>query len=118
MSIDEIKKKSKLSLDQMHDNKYVGNPEIRTEVRIKEKVVEKKEEREEYHFPSREEGKVKEKMDCKITFNVNADTFRAFNEIYAERIIQDEKTEKSVMICEAIKLLYENEKEKRKIKKK
>lgn len=117
MSIDDVKKKMKLSLDEMHDNKDVGNPEIRTEIRKEKNTEVKNEEKNSYHFPSYSEGRVKEKMDCKLTFNVNADTFKAFNEIYAERMLYDEKTEKSVLICEAIRLLYENEKEKRKKRK-
>lgn len=117
MAIEDLKKKTKLSLDEMHDNQVVGNPEIRTEVREDVKTVEKNEENKNYHFPSYSDGKIKEKMDCKLTFNVNVDTFKAFNEIYAERMLYDEKTEKSVLICEAIRLLYEREKEKRKRKK-
>jgi len=113
MSLDNLKKKTKLSLDDMIDNQDVGNPEIRKEIQKEDKEPL----RGSYHFPSHSEVKEKEKMDCKLTFNVNSDTFKAFNEIYAQRIIEGEKTEKSVLICEAIKLLYDYETEKRKRRK-
>jgi hypothetical protein len=109
MSIDEIMKKSKLSLDEMHDTKDVGNPEIRTEKRTEDNKSLKKRERKEYHFPSCDDGMMKRNMNFKLTFNVNEDTFLAFNEIYAKRMLDGNKTEKSVLICEAIKLLYEKE---------
>lgn len=105
MSIDDIKKKAKLSLDEMHDNKSVGNPEKNPERNINGNGKRKKE----YNFPSHLDGLAKRNMPFKMTFNVNEDTFDAFNEIYAQRMIDGNKTEKSVLICEAIKLLYEKE---------
>ena len=111
MSIDDLKKKSKLSLDEMLDTKSVGNPEKLPEIRKEEKTEVKKRERKEYHFPSHTDGMTKRNMNFKLTFNVNEDTFLAFNEIYAQRMIDGNKTEKSVLICEAIQLLYEKERE-------
>lgn len=135
--IDNIKKKSKISLEEMFDNQQVvkteiqenGNPEIRENVKTElskngnpdvreygntekqeyRKKIDKMERNETYHFPSLKNGKTKEKMDCKLTFNVNEDTFKAFNEVYAKRILEGKKTDKSVLICEAIKLLFERE---------
>lgn len=112
MSIDELKKRAKLSLDEMVDNQSVGNPEIRTDVRKNEKVEDKKKNIKEYNFPSHTDGMTKRNMNFKMTFNVNEDTFLAFNEIYAKRMLEGNKTEKSVMICEAIKMYYEYEIEK------
>ncbi len=106
MTIDKIEKKAKLSLDEMYDNQSVGNPERRTEKKPEVKKVERKE----YNFPSHSDGLTKRNMNFKMTFNVNEDTFLAFNEIYAQRMIDGNKTEKSVLICEAIKLLYDRSK--------
>lgn len=45
----------------------------------------------------------------KMTFNLSEQMYKAFNDLYAHRLLQGRKTEKSDMICEAIKLLIEME---------
>ncbi len=46
---------------------------------------------------------------CKMTFNLREDIHKAFNDLYANRILQGRATEKSEMICEAIQLLISME---------
>ena len=46
---------------------------------------------------------------CKMTFNLSEELYKAFNDLYAIRILQGKKTEKSEMLCEAIKLLLKAE---------
>lgn len=48
---------------------------------------------------------------CKMTFNLREDIHKAFNDLYANRILQGRATEKSEMICEAIQLLITMEEE-------
>lgn len=48
---------------------------------------------------------------CKMTFNLREDIYKAFNDLYAHRILQGRTTEKSEMICEAIQLLIDMEKQ-------
>ena len=47
----------------------------------------------------------------KMTFNLNEDIYKAFNDLYANRMLQGRKTEKSEMICEAIQWLIKMEEE-------
>lgn len=47
----------------------------------------------------------------KMTFNLTEDIFKAFNDLYAKRMIEGRKTEKSDMICEAIQYLLKMEDE-------
>jgi hypothetical protein len=44
-----------------------------------------------------------------MTFNLTEDIYKAFNDLYAHRILQGRKTEKSELICEAIQLLLKLE---------
>lgn len=45
----------------------------------------------------------------KMTFNLNESIFKAFNDLYAKRILQGRKTEKSELITEAIQWLLKME---------
>ena len=47
----------------------------------------------------------------KMTFNLTEDIYKAFNDLYANRMLQGRKTEKSEMICEAIQWLMKMEEE-------
>jgi len=49
----------------------------------------------------------------KMTFNLTEDIYKAFNDLYANRMLQGRKTEKSEMICEAIQWLIKMEDEQR-----
>jgi hypothetical protein len=48
----------------------------------------------------------------KMTFNLSPNIYRDFNLLYATRLLEGRKSEKSEMICEAIQLLLKNENEK------
>ena len=45
----------------------------------------------------------------KMTFNLTEDVYKSFNDLYAHRMLQGRKTEKSEMICEAIEWLIKME---------
>lgn len=45
----------------------------------------------------------------KMTFNLTEEIYKAFNDLYANRMLQGRKTEKSDMICEAIQWLIKME---------
>lgn len=47
----------------------------------------------------------------KMTFNLTEDIYKAFNDLYAHRMLRGRKTEKSEMICEAIQWLIKMEEE-------
>ncbi len=47
----------------------------------------------------------------KMTFNLTESFYKAFNDIYAKRLLQGRKTEKSELICQAIALLVKAEEE-------
>ena len=46
---------------------------------------------------------------CKMTFNLTEDIYKAFNDLYAQRMLKGRKTEKSELICEAIQWLIKME---------
>ena len=103
MSVDDLKKKAKLSLDEMHDNKDVGNPETLTTghpTNNKTKLMTVK-----------NISHTEEKFNCKVTFNTSENKLYQFNVIYANRIVQKNKTDKSALFNEALDLLIEKEKE-------
>jgi len=45
----------------------------------------------------------------KMTFNLTEEAYTAFNKVYATRLLQGKKTEKSDLICEAIHWLIQME---------
>jgi hypothetical protein len=51
----------------------------------------------------------KPQYNRKVTLYLTEEMYKAFNDIYAQRMLDNRKTDKSVLICEAIKLLYEKE---------
>lgn len=54
-------------------------------------------------------SKLQEVKKYKTTVYFSEDSNRKFNEIYAKRILADKKTDKSIIIDEAIELLYQKE---------
>lgn len=97
MSIDDLKKKAKLSLDEMYNNKTVGNPDGHKNGRKLERTNE-----EPITHPD-------EKMTAKVTFNTSESKLDRFNGIYARRILEKRKTDKSALWNEALDLLLEKE---------
>jgi hypothetical protein len=51
----------------------------------------------------------KPQYNRKVTLYLTEEMYKAFNDIYAQRMLDNRKTDKSVLICEAIKLLQERE---------
>lgn len=45
----------------------------------------------------------------KVTLYLTPELHKAFNDIYAQRILQGRKTDKGALICEAVELLRKNE---------
>lgn len=103
MSIDEIKKKSKLSLDEMHDNKSVGFPGSHTSGHPEVSKTK--------NMAAKKDSNTEEKLNCKVTFNTSESKLYQFNVIYANRIVQNNKTDKSALFNEALDLLIEREKD-------
>lgn len=120
--IEEIKKKAKLSLDEMFDSQTVGKLETQ-----KDGNPEKKEAGQPYNHTNNQPSvhkdyhpsiqtptqkdvqEDKNKYSEKMTFNLTKEAYKVFNDIYARRMLAGRKTEKSSLICEAIKLLEEKE---------
>ena len=145
--IDQIKKKAKLSIDEMYDNQPVGklenqeniHPDLQkvgqttiqtnnkpseqlndhiTKQQSEQPVVHKpvlethqnKMEIEKEMFVPRMKPQMIKEPTFKMTFNLPPEIYKAFNDLYAYRMLNGYKTEKSELICEAIKLLINAEK--------
>lgn len=102
MSLEDIKKKSKLSLDEMIDNKNVGNPGSQNNGHPYSR-----EPNNPNYLPSNLEN---EKYNCKVTFNIPERLLDQFNEIYAKGIIDKRKINKSVLFCEALEQFIKSRK--------
>ena len=159
--INEIKKKAKLSIDEMYDNQPVGKldnqeerkPEIKqatqppnhkeikpddqpTRNTSNQETIQTdnhKSDKKIIHPAVQPETQLDRKQEFqlnrptspfpmtkqqtqkvptyKMTFNLTEDIYKAFNDLYANRMIQGRKTEKSEMICEAIQWLIKMEDE-------
>lgn len=159
--INEIKKKAKLSIDEMYDNQQVGKLDIQEESKPESKQpnqptnqkankpndqannsplsqeesepVDQKSGRKTNQPTRQPEVQIDRKQDFqsirqnsifptskqqsqkiptyKMTFNLTEDIYKAFNDLYANRMLQGRKTEKSEMICEAIQWLIKMEDE-------
>jgi len=159
--ISEIKKKAKLSIDEMYDNQSVGKLDNQKEGKPESKQTiqpaSQLENKPDSHPPGspsfqeisqslnnkaghttiQQNGKLETNPDVKqetqtirpttifpttkqqtqkiptykMTFNLTEDIYKAFNDLYANRMLQGRKTEKSEMICEAIQWLIKMEEE-------
>lgn len=159
--INEIKKKAKLSIDEMYDNQPVGKLDNQEESKPGIKPTNQPINRKEInpddqptnnplnqeksqpvsHNPGNKtnqpsgqpEIQLDRKQDFqsirqnsifptskqqtqkvptyKMTFNLTEDIYKAFNDLYANRMLKGCKTEKSEMICEAIQWLIKMEDE-------
>jgi hypothetical protein len=149
--ISEIKKKAKLSMDEMFDSQSVGkldnhkdgNPERKTSIQLESQLnnnsffqeygqpvsyndgqptihqsgkleshpgikQESQVAKQLTQFPTTKQQIVKPQI-YKMTFNLSEDIYKAFNDLYANRMIEGRKTEKSELICEAIQWLIKME---------
>lgn len=138
--IENLKKKSKIKLDEMFSNKEAGYPETQ-EVRNQNQqnsafspteVVKESEIQETNQLLTQATTLSLEKHEAsvniqsdpplsinqslnskvpthKMTFQLTAEIYKAFNNLYATRMLQGRKTDKSEMICEAIQWLLKKE---------
>lgn len=109
MSIDDLKKKSKLSLDEMHDTKDVGKLEIQKSDQQISKSNERKDENKKLKIDYRSKKQEDKQFTKKMTFWMTEEIYDVFNEIYHKRMLAKKKVDKASLICEAIQLLNENE---------
>lgn len=126
--IDSIKRKTKLALDEMHDNQNVnpekqiaGNPEIQKTTQPENQQKNKPFQLENQNFLEKNETtnqsavfpfqkqQTQKTPTYKMTFNLTEEMYKAFNALYANRIIQGRKTDKSDLISEAIQWLIKME---------
>jgi hypothetical protein len=160
--INEIKKKAKLSIDEMYDNQSVEKldiqektkPEIKqssqTEIQPYYQTTKKEVTQKESYLESQKNGKkpvqlsgepeihingkpdfqpmktsmfsssskqqIQKAPTYKMTFNLTEEIYKAFNDLYANRMLRGRKTEKSEMICEAIQWLIKMEEEQAEVK--
>lgn len=110
MSIDKIKKKSKLSLDEMHDNQYVGNPAIQKNDQQNRKLDKKRFETD-YRSLNKTDKNSGNKYTNKMTFWMTEEIYDAFNEIHAKRIISKKKVDKGALFCEMVQAFIDREEE-------
>lgn len=111
MSIDDIMKKSKLSLDQMHDTKDVGKTasqhvdqqDKKTTIRELENRKFKTDYRTSNHSDKQSESKYTKKM----TFWMTEEVYDAFNEIHAKRTIAKKRVDKGALFCEMVQFFAE-----------
>jgi len=143
--INELKRKTKMSLDELYEGKTVGktvkqkesNPERKEETQpdSQNKISQSSQEishptnqldrqmennldvRQESHSaPSvylNAKPQMQKMQTYKMTFNLTEDVYKAFNDLYAQRMLQGRKTDKSDMICEAIHWLIQMDNEQR-----
>ena len=137
--IKAIKEKAKLSIDEMFENQTVGkmetrlngntsnqkeihpagqpdnqvngnpinkNIDVKTENQLNGKMV--KQENIPANFKPKPQQSSKP-ASYKMTFNLTEESYKAFNDLYAKRMLQGRKTEKSDLICEAIQWLIQME---------
>lgn len=151
--ISEIKKKAKLSIDEMYDNQSVGNmeiqegrqPENQEAIQPEKNIVRNTDNKETIQPSIHTDGKninqttehlespldnrqdfqrirqssiftppkqqTQKLQTYKMTFNLTEDIYKAFNDLYAHRMLQGRKTDKSELICEAIQWLVKMENE-------
>lgn len=91
--IDDLKKKTKISMDEMYSCTAESKSVSTTSNTAVHTVIQQKE----------------ESYSKKVTLYLKPRLYKAFNDIYAKRMIEDRKTDKSALICEAIELLIEKE---------
>ena len=119
MSTDDIKTRSKIALDEMFDNQSVGNPDGQTSghMDVKEDVKKvgqstgSKSIQTSNHSYGNTFSQPDEKLTCKITFNTSESRLLAFNTLYANKIINNKKKDKSALLNEALDLLIERYKD-------
>ncbi|NNM43452.1 MAG: hypothetical protein HKM07_03835 [Chlamydiae bacterium] len=128
--IEEMKKRTKLSMEEMYDNPIAEKVEIQKNVsQERQKPIKTlnqesvKETIQKLAHPEIQQPKQTDVFPVKqvqpqkaptykMTFMLTEDIYKAFNDLYAKRMLQGRKTEKSDLICEAIEWLIKMEGEK------
>jgi len=131
--INEITKKAKISLDEMYNNQPVGVLDNQLGGKLESKPANQNDVQPDNNtpsYPTKQQSNNKEppheiaqenqiinpstiyrkisqqkKLTYKVTFNLTENIYKDFNDLYANRILQGRKTDKSEMICEAIQWL-------------
>ena len=133
--IKETSKKIKMNIDEMYDTQSVGNlgkkesnkeeknktslldenpntnllnqlinqPEIQAPIPMKIHSTTQQNE------PHTKQSQPQKAQTYKMTFNLTEDIYKSFNDLYANRMLQGRKTEKSELIIEAIQCLIKKE---------
>lgn len=96
-SIQPVSHKSSLPTIRQAES-LENNPDFRQDAQLARQTI----------FPNTrpQEQKI---QTYKMTFNLTEDIYKSFNDLYAHRMLQGRKTEKSEMICEAIQWLIKME---------
>ena len=106
MSLEKLKKKAKLSLDDMIDNKDVGKTvknTVQQHSSYKNSLV-----KTDYRSDNNAEKSKTIKYPYKMTFYMTKEIYDAFNHIYAQRLIEKRKVDKGALFCEVIQFFVEN----------
>ena len=125
--IKEKSKNLKMKLDEMFDNQSVGNLGKNKNVLLDEKQntnllsqlinqpdIQAPSPMEIHSTTQQNESHTKQSQPqkaqtYKMTFNLTEDIYKSFNDLYANRMLQGRKTEKSELIIEAIQCLINKE---------
>ena len=136
--INKLKKKTKLSMNEMYDNQSVGELDNQKESKMEVNQSGQPDnqlanklliQEDSYLLSNKDEhpiinqsGNITNKQSVqvkkqimkksptyKMTFNLKEDIYKSFNDLYAKRMLKGCKTEKSEMICEAIQWLIQME---------
>lgn len=114
--IDAIKKRTKLSLDEMYDSQPVGRLDTQKATKpttfqsIKPAAQQPAKPAAAPSYPPMKPQQSSKLASYKMTFNLSEKAFKTFNDLYAKRMLKGCKTEKSDLICEAIEWLAKMEK--------
>lgn len=125
--IEEMKKRTKLSMEEMYDNPISEKAETQKNA-IQERQKSRKplnqesakETLQQLVHPEIQQPKQTDVFPVKqvqpqkaptykMTFMLTEDIYKAFNDLYARRMLQGRKTEKSDLICEAVEWLIKME---------
>lgn len=109
--INEMKEKikKKLSLDDMTTSHTEVISAVNTAVQPNGYVDEEKNIKENLIIQQNVQQYSKPQYTKKMTLYLTEELYKSFNDIYAKRMLEGRKTDKSVLICEAIQLLVEQE---------
>lgn len=113
--IEEIKRKAKLSLDEMFDNqdvdKVINQQDDKMSNQQTDQQVTHQNEKRRFNTDYKsvnQTSKSNTKFTHRMTFWMTEEIYDTFNEIYAKRMLDKKKVDKGALICEAIQFWAEN----------